>query len=369
MLSDANQSPPLVDFDRYASDAALREAVAAYGAQAREPELREIGLRAGSAEAIAWGDDANAHPPVLRAFDARGNRIDEVDYHPSYHRLMAAATRFGLHASSWSEPGAGAQVARAAGFYLWSQVDAGHGCPISMTHAAFPLLQRATALGTEWPAALLARSYDPSLRPIAQKGSALVGMALTERQGGSDLRANQTRALPLGARGPGERYALDGHKWFCSAPMSDAFLVLAQAPDGLSCFFVPRVLEDGTRNPFPLQRLKDKLGNRSNASSEVEFEGTLGTLVGEEGRGIATIVEMVNLTRLDCTIGSAAGMRQAALHAIHHARHRSAFGAPLSEAPAMRAVLADLALEAEAAIHLALRLARALDGAAAGDIR
>ncbi|HMD03109.1 MAG TPA: isovaleryl-CoA dehydrogenase [Candidatus Baltobacteraceae bacterium] len=358
-----NQAPPLVDYDLFWADAVLREAVAAGDAAWASAMLSELGKRAGSAEAIAWGFEANRNAPELRAFDRYGHRVDEVVYHPSYHRLMEVATGSGLHSSSWSEPRPGAHVARAAGFFVWSQADAGHGCPISMTHAAVPVLRRQPDLARVWEPLIFARRYDGALRPAAEKGSALFGMALTEKQGGSDVRANTTRATPAGAGGPGAEYVLGGHKWFCSAPMSDAFLVLAQAPGGLSCFLVPRVLPDGTRNPFALQRLKDKLGNRSNASSEVEFDGTLGWLVGEEGRGVAVIVEMVNFTRLDCALGAASGMRQAVAQAVHHAAYRRAFGKLLIDQPLMRNVLADLALESEAATRLCLRLAQACDRA------
>jgi putative acyl-CoA dehydrogenase len=362
-----NQPPPLVDYDLYAADAVLREAVRANDAGASEHLLHRIGARAGQADAIAWGFEANANPPKLAVFDRYGNRIDAVDFHPSYHRLMETATGFGLHASAWSAPGPGAHVARAAGFYLWSQVEGGHGCPISMTHAAVPALRAQAELARAWEPLVFSRTYDGALRPATDKGSALIGMAMTEKQGGSDVRANTTRASALEGGGSATAYALAGHKWFCSAPMCDAFLVLAQAPGGLSCFLVPRFLPDGARNVFNLQRLKDKLGNRSNASSEVEFDGTLGWLLGDEGRGVQTIVEMVNFTRLDCIIGSASEMRQAVAQATHHAAHRSAFGKRLSEQPLMQNVLADLALESEAATLLFARLARACDRHAAGD--
>ena len=364
-----NQPPELVGIDLFESDAALREAVEASGAGAFAARLSEIGRRAGSREAIAWGFEANRHPPLLRTHDRFGCRIDEVDYHPAYHELMRTAIGFGLHASSWQHPGPGAHAARAAGFFLWTQTDAGHGCPISMTHAVVPSLRAQPDLASRWEPLLLASHYDPELRPATQKGSALAGMALTEKQGGSDVRANLTAAIPLGGAGPGGEYELRGHKWFCSAPMSDAFLITAQAPGGLSCFLVPRVLPDGSRNRFALQRLKDKLGNRSNASSEVEFDGTLGWMVGPEGRGVRTIVEMINFTRLDCITGAAAGMRQTVVQALHHAAHRRVFGTVLKDQPLARNVLADLALESEAATHLCLRVAQACDGAAAGCAR
>ena len=362
-----NQPPPLEGYNVYASDATLTAAVRSGDAAWADAELRILGERAGSAEAIAWGTDANRFPPELRAFDRYGRRIDEVAYHPSYHELMRVATGYGLHASAWARPRAGAHAARAAAFFVWTQVDAGHGCPISMTHAALPVIRREPALAQGWEPLILASSYEPAPQPALRKRSALIEMAMTEKHGGSDLRANITRAAPRAGGGPAAEYRIDGHKWFCSAPMSDAFLVLAQAPAGLGCFLVPRVLAEGSRNSFALQRLKDKLGNRSNASSEVVFDGTSGWLIGEEGRGVATIVEMVNLTRLDCVIGAAAGMRQAVVQAIHHAEHRTAFGALLVEAPLMRNVLADLALESEAATLLFMRLARACDGAATGE--
>lgn len=364
-----NQPPPLADYDLFACDAALRDAVRAKDAAWAEPSLHALGTDAGRAETIALGFDANAHPPTLRAFDRFGYRIDEVDFHPAYHRLMASAIGYGLHASSWRDPQPGAHVARAAGFYLWGQVDAGHGCPISMTHAVVPALRVQPDLARTYEPLVFARTYDGALRSTREKGSAIFGMAMTEKQGGSDVRANTTRASACAGGGPGAEYALVGHKWFCSAPMSDAFLVLAQAPGGLSCFLVPRVLPDGTKNVFALQRLKEKLGNRSNASSEVEFDGTIGWLVGEEGRGVQTIVEMVNFTRLDCVIGAASGMRAATAQAIHHASHRAAFGKTLVDWPLMQNVLADLALESEAATMLFARLAHACDRAAAGDAR
>ena len=356
-----NQPPPLVDYDLFASDRALVDAIRKSEASWAQTALHDIGRRAGSAEAIDWGFDANRYAPVLRTHDRFGQRLDEVEYHPSYHRLMEVAVGAGFHSSSWRDPKPGAHLARAAGFYLWSQVDAGHGCPISMTHAVVPALRMQPELAALWEPLVFASTYEPRLRVATEKGSALFGMAMTEKQGGSDVRANTTRAEPAGARGPGREYRLTGHKWFCSAPMCDAFLVLAQAPAGLSCFLLPRVLPDGRRNAFLIQRLKDKLGNRSNASCEVEFDGTQAWLVGEEGRGVAVIVEMVNCTRVDCVIGSAAGMRQALAQAIHHMRHRRAFGTLLVEQPLASNVLADLALESEAALVIAVRLSEASD--------
>lgn len=356
-----NQTPPLVDYNAFTSDLALEGAIRFGDAHWAHGALAQLGIRAGSEEALAWGVEANRIPPVLATHDRVGNRIDEVVYTSAYHRLMEVAVANGLHASAWRAATPGAQVARAAGFYVWSQVEAGHGCPISMTHAALPTLRVQPELYAQWAPAIMAPVYDPRLRPVAEKCSALFGMALTEKQGGSDVRANTTRAVPAGPGGPGEEYLLTGHKWFCSAPMSDAFLVLAQAPGGLSCFLLPRVLPDGSRNRIVFQRLKDKLGNRSNASSEVEYDGASAWLIGEEGRGVRAIVEMINFTRLDCALGAAAGMRQAVVQATHHAYHRSAFGKLLKDQPLMQNVLADLALESEAAMLTSLRLARACD--------
>ena len=373
-----NQPPPLVDYDVFASDRALAEGVARHiateSAEEARAELSELGQAAGSSEAQLWGTRAQENPPVLRTHDRYGNRVDEVDYHPDYHRLMDRAVSAGL-TDPWSRPDG--QLRRTAAFYLWSQVEAGHGCPISMTHAAVPALRKEPEVAAEWEPLLSAHRYAPGLdRPARHKPGALAGMAMTEKQGGSDVRANTTTAQPLAGEG---EYLLTGHKWFCSAPMSDVFLVLAQAPGGtgtgtgtdesrLTCFLVPRVLPDGTRNTFRIQRLKDKLGNRSNASSEVEFDGTTwARRVGEEGRGVATIIGMVSATRVDCVTGSAALMRQALVQAAHHTAHRSAFGGTLADKPLMRNVLADLALESEAATALALRLAAAHDSAAQDD--
>ncbi|OJX72214.1 acyl-CoA dehydrogenase family protein [Leifsonia sp. 71-9] len=350
-----NQPPARVDLDEYAANVPLQEAVERHDAGWAAADLGEVGRHVGTAAFQADAERANVREPQLRAFDRWGNRVDEVDYDESYHRIIRSAVAAGAHTAAWAEPRPGANVARAATFMLFAQVEPGHACPISMSHAAVPALAANTELAEAWVPRLLSREYDGRLE--AGKTSALFGMAMTEKQGGSDVRANTTQAI---AAGDG-RWLLTGHKWFCSAPMSDGFLVLAQTAGGLSCFVVPRVLEDGTRNVFLIQRLKDKLGNRSNASSEVEFDGTVGYLLGEEGRGVRTILEMVNRTRLDCILGSAAGMRQAVAEATWHARHRSAFGARLVDQPAMTAVLADLALESEAATAVALRLARAHD--------
>jgi putative acyl-CoA dehydrogenase len=354
-----NQPPPLAGYDLAAHDAALLEGVRREGAGWSEAGLHELGTLAGSEQAIEWGFEANRFAPELRTHDRFGNRIDEIAFHPSWHRLMEVAVSHGLHGAPWREPREGAHVARAAGFYVWSQVESGHTCPISMTYAAVPVLRRRADLAALFEPVLTSTTYDPGLRPLREKRGALCGMAMTEKQGGSDVRTNTTRAEPF----DGDTYALTGHKWFCSAPMSDAFLVLAQAAGGLTCFFLPRVLPDGTRNAFRIQRLKDKLGNRSNASSEIELDNALALRIGDEGRGVATIIEMVNHTRLDCVAGSAALMRQALVQAAHHARHRRAFGALLVDQPLMRNVLADLALESEAATALLLRLARAVDRA------
>jgi putative acyl-CoA dehydrogenase len=355
-----NQPPPLAGYDLYDADPVLAEALHREGAGWATERVRALGVLAGTPEAIAWGEAADASPPVLRTHDRYGRRVDEVEFHPAWHRLLATAVEHGLHASPWRDPRPGAQVARAAGFHLWTQVEAGHGCPVSMTFAAVPALRASPELAAVWEPKLTAPAYDPVLAPVADKAGALCGMAMTEKQGGSDVRANTTRAAPAG---DGE-WRLTGHKWFCSAPMSDAFLVLAQAPAGLSCFLVPRVLPDGRRNGFHLQRLKDKLGNRANASAEVELDGAAGWLVGEPGRGLAAILEMVNHTRLDCVVGSAALMRQAVAQATHHAAHRSAFGRRLADQPLMTNVLADLAVESEAATLLAMRVAGAFDRAA-----
>ncbi|WFB11071.1 acyl-CoA dehydrogenase family protein [Streptomyces sp. LX-29] len=357
-----NQAPPLIDFST-ADDAALLEALRRDGAEWGVPEVREVGRRAGSAEVQEWARMAEENPPVLHTHDRYGHRVDEVEYHPAYHRLMTVAVESGQHAAAWSEPRAGAHLVRAAKFYAFAQAEPGHGCPISMTYAAVPALRAQPDLAAVYEPLLGARTYDFGLRPPLEKRGLIAGMSMTEKQGGSDVRANTTWAEAQ----PDGSYALTGHKWFTSAPMSDVFLTLAQADEGLTCFLVPRVLPDGTRNPIRLQRLKNKLGNRSNASSEIEYEGALAWRVGEPGRGVRTIVEMVNMTRLDCVIGSAAGMRAGLRQAMHHAEHRRAFGAELIDQPLMRNVLADLAIESEAATTLALRLATALDRAEAGD--
>ncbi|GDY32241.1 acyl-CoA dehydrogenase family protein [Gandjariella thermophila] len=359
-----NQVPPLVGHD-VSDDPALLAALAAHGADRAVPEVRELGLLAGTEQAQEWGRVANANPPVLHTHDRYGHRVDEVEFHPYWHELMRVAVAHGLHAAPWRDDRPGAHLARAAKFLVWSQVEAGHGCPISMTYAAVPALRHNAELAGRFEPLLAAREYDFGLRPPESKQGLIFGMSMTEKQGGSDVRANATRAVPDGADG----YLLTGHKWFTSAPMSDAFLTLAQAPGGLTCFLVPRVLPDGSRNRLFLQRLKDKLGNRSNASAELEYEDAVAWRVGDEGAGVRTIIEMVNMTRLDCVLGTAAGMRLGVAQASHHAAHRRAFGRYLVEQPLMRNVLADLAVESEAATTVALRLAAATDRAAAGDER
>jgi len=351
-----NQAPPLADYDVFGSDRALMEAVEREGAGWARDELHELGRRAGSTDAQELGRRANENPPVLLTHDRSGNRIDVVRYHPAYHELMTVAVASGLHAAAWVDERPNAHVARAAKVIVWYQVDGGHVCPISMTYSAVPALRHTPALAAEWEPRLVSSVYDPSNRPAPEKDGATFGMGMTEKQGGSDVRANTTTARPAGDEGV---YLLTGHKWFCSAPMSDAFLMLAQAPGGLSCFLVPRFRPDGSRNAIRIQRLKDKLGDRSNASSEIELLDTFAELVGEEGRGVRTIIEMVNHTRLDCVLGSASIMRQGSARAIWHAHHRVAFGKLLDEQPLMRNVLADLVIESEAATVAAMRLARA----------
>lgn len=355
-----NQPPPPFGYD-LSAEAALREGLAREGAGWAGDELSQLGQLAGSAQAAAWAEQANTNPPALRTHDRYGHRLDEVAYHPAYHELMRVAVGHGLHAAPWASDRSGAHVARAAKFYVWGQVESGHACPISMTYAAVPALRHQPSLAADLEPLLTCHTYDPGLRPTGGKAGILAGMAMTEKQGGSDVRVNATSAVPVGAGGSGAEYRLTGHKWFCSAPMSDVFLMLAQAPDGLSCFLVPRVLPDGARNPIRLERLKDKCGNRSNASAEIELADTAAWLIGDEGRGVKTIIEMVNHTRLDCVIGSAALQRQALVQALHHTSHREAFGARLLEQPLMRNVLADLAVESEAATTLTLRLAGAVD--------
>jgi putative acyl-CoA dehydrogenase len=363
-----NQPPPLAGHD-VAADQALLTAVSDCEAGWAVPELHELGRLAGSAGTIDLARLANVHVPVLRTHDRYGHRIDEVEFHPAWHELMTTAVSHGLHATPWASDQPGTHVARAAKFYVWTQAEAGHGCPISMTYSVIPAVRHAPALAAAYEPLLASRAYQPGLAVPAGKAGLLAGMAMTEKQGGSDVRANTTHAEPAGDGS----YLITGHKWFCSAPMCDLFLTLAQTAAssaggaGLTCFLLPRVLPDGTRNAMALQRLKDKLGNRSNASAEVEYDQAIAWPVGELGRGVPTIIEMVSSTRLDCIIGSAAAIRQACVEAAHHATHRRAFGKALIDQPAMTAVLADLALESEAATLLTIRLAAAADRAARGD--
>jgi putative acyl-CoA dehydrogenase len=357
-----NQPPALAGHD-VAADPAMLDALRREGAGWAEAGVRELGRRAGSAQAQEWGRQANEHPPALRTYDRFGHRVDEVEFHPAWHSLMTVAVQHGLHATPWRDERPGAHVARAAGFYVWGAADAGHCCPISMTYAIVPALRHAPSLAARFESLLAAREYDFGLRPPDGKTGLLAGMSMTEKQGGSDVRANTTRAVPAG----NGLYSLTGHKWFTSAPMGDLFMVLAQAPGGLSCFLLPRVLPDGSRNGMHLQRLKDKLGNRSNASAEVEYDEAAAWLVGEEGRGVRTIIEMVNMTRLDCVLGTATGMRAGVTLAAHHAANRTAFGRKLADQPLMASVLADLAIESEATTVAAFRLAGATDRAAGGD--
>ncbi len=355
-----NQPPPLVGHNVVTSDAALTEALVRHGDAGVVDDLSGLGAEAGTAEAREHGMLANVHHPELTSYDRYGNRIDEVTFHPSWHWLMERAVGHGLQAAPWESDSPHAHLRRAAGFFAWSQTEPGHGCPISMSYAAVPALRIDDALAKEWVPRLAARSYDPGLREPGSKTGALAGMGMTEKQGGSDVRANVTEARPTALDG---EYTLHGHKWFTSAPMNDVFLVLAQAPGGLTCFLVPRVLPSGERNRIDVVRLKDKLGNRSNASSELELPGTWARRLGDEGRGVRTIIEMVAATRLDCVLGSASLMRRALAEASWHVAHRSAFGARLADQPLMQNVVADLAVESEAATALAMRLASAVDHA------
>jgi len=356
-----NQPPPLVDYNLFSTDPVLPAAMVRAGAAWAMDGLTLFGARLGRADAMAWGALANRNPPILHAFDRYGGRQDEVEFHPAWHELMAIAMEQGLHSAPWAEPRPGAHAARAAGVYLMCQIEAGVQCPMTMTYGAVSALKQQPEIGREWLPPIYSAIYDRRFAPASQKTAALVGMGMTEKQGGSDLRAVTTHAEPLAGEGAGRPYRLTGHKWFLSAPMCDAFLVLAQAAAGPSCFFLPRWLPDGSLNRIFLQRLKDKLGNRSNASSEVEFASAIGWLIGDEGRGIRTLVEVANYTRLDCALGSAGLMRQALSQAAHHAAHRSVFGRALIDQPLMENVIADMTVEVEAAAWLALRLANAYD--------
>lgn len=356
-----NQPRALDGHDLYLGDQALRDAVQREGGAWGEAELSEYGRWCGAADTIELGFLANEHKPQFHTHDCYGHRVDLVKYHPAYHQLMDKALSEGLHSRPWTAPKAGAHVVRAAKYYLHSQVEAAHGCPVTMTFAAVPTLNLTPTIARDWLPKVTACGYDPRNVPHTEKAALTIGMGMTEKQGGSDVRANTTQARPLGRGGPGELYELVGHKWFLSAPMCDAFLMLAQAPGGLSCFLVPRWRADGSKNPLQVQRLKNKMGNVANASSEVELRGAQGWLVGEEGRGVPAIIEMVSMTRFDCMIGSSGGQRQAVVQAIHHASQRAAFGKTLLDQPLMRNVLADLHLEVEGSLAITLRMARALD--------
>lgn len=354
----SNQPPPFEDVNLFTSDRALVDAVSRVGGRAHRDMLADLGARAGSAEVLDWGVQANRNPPVLESFDRYGRRIDEVGFHPAYHQLMKLGLESGFASVAWDGRPAG-HVAHAAILFLTGQADSGTSCPMTMTYAAMPALRVEADVAAEWGPRLLVGRYDPAVRPAEEKAGVTIGMAMTEKQGGSDVRANTTRAMPVGEDG---WYQLTGHKWFCSAPMCDAFLTLAYAPGGLTCFLLPRWLPDGERNAgFRVMRLKDKLGDRSNASSEVEYHGALARRVGPEGRGVTTIIQMVQHTRLDCVVGSALQMRSALANALWHTAHRTAFQRRLIDQPAMTAVLADLAIESEAATALAMRLAQAFD--------
>ena len=354
-----NQPPPLVDFNAYETDRAFKDAVLRAGGGAHRDRLAAFGTRVGHAETLEWSRLANENPPKLRSFDRYGHRMDEVEFHPAYHDLMRLGLEGGVSAAAWSTGEAG-HTLHAALLYLMTQSDAGTVCPMSMTYAVVPALRAEPSVAAEWEPRVTAAKYDPRFLPASQKSGCTMGMAMTEKQGGSDVRANTTRAVPLG----GGKYELTGHKWFCSAPMSDAFLTLAYAEEGMTCFLVPRWRPDGTRNGMRIMRLKDKLGDRSNASSEIEYHGALAQRVGPAGRGIKTIIDMVQGTRLDCITGSAAGMRAALTQALWHTAHRTAFQKRLVDQPAMQAVLADLCLETEAATALCFRVASAFDAAA-----
>ncbi|HEX4467707.1 MAG TPA: isovaleryl-CoA dehydrogenase [Solirubrobacteraceae bacterium] len=358
-----NQPPPLQGVDVFASNAPLVEATRREGAAWVSERASALGRFVGGEPQQQWGRLANENEPVLHSFDRYGNRIDEVEFHPAWHELMRMGVEHELHSLPWTSSEPAPHVARAAMYMTAMQAEAGFCCPITMTFAVVPALRATPELAEEWEPLVTSTTYDPRLIPAAEKGCAISGMAMTEKQGGSDVRANTTVAKPLNGGGAGAEYEIVGHKWFCSAPMSDLFLVLAQTDEGLSCFLMPRILPDGSRNAFHIQRLKDKLGNRSNASSEVEFHGAWSRMLGEPGRGVPTIIEMVGHTRLDCVIGAAAGMRSGVVAATHHTAHRSAFGRTLAEQPLMRNVLADLCIESEATTALAMRLARAYDEA------
>ena len=356
-----NQPSALENYNTYAQDIALQEAVKAHNATWAHDDIMAFGETCGAADTIELGFLANEHKPQFHTHDRHGKRTDEVRFHPAYHDLMKLSIEAGLHSSHWTQPQAGAHVARAAKYYLISQVEAGHGCPITMTSAAIPTLKRQPDLFDAWAPKIMHTAYDPRNICHTDKAGLTIGMAMTEKQGGSDVRQNSTRAYAIGKEGPGQAYELIGHKYFVSAPMSDAFLVLAQTQSGVSCFLVPRWRPDGSKNPLQVQRLKNKMGNVSNASSETELRGALGWMVGDEGRGISAILEMVAMTRFDCMIGSSSLMRQAVAQITHHCQTRRAFGKTLAKQPLMQNVLSDLILESEASVALTMRMARALD--------
>ena len=366
-----NQPPPLEDVNLFTADTALQETVAREGASEAAASLTAFGKITGSAKVIDLGRQANTYLPVLKSFDRFGHRADRVEFHPSYHKLMAISVAQGLHCSPWdhlkdgldAKPKPGAVVARLAGSYMMTQVDAGHGCPITMTNAAVPALMFQPSLAKEWVPRILSRDYDERFVPAKEKTGITFGMGMTEKQGGTDVRANTTQAVPVNSGGAGAEYRITGHKWFFSAPMCDAFLVLAQAKNGISCFLMPRFTPDGEANAIRIQRLKDKVGNKSNASSEVEFQAAAGWLIGEEGRGVRNIIEMATYTRLDCAVGTAGMMRAAVAQAVHHCSYRTVFQKKLIDQPLMANVLADLALETEAATALSFRVARSFDRA------
>jgi putative acyl-CoA dehydrogenase len=360
-----NQPPPFENVNLFLSDIALREAVVRAGGGQHHERLAAFGARAGSAEIAEWTMQANRNPPQLRTFDPYGRRIDEVDFHPAYHALMRMGLEAGVASCAWSGVAAG-HVLHAALEFLMAQAEPGVCCPMTMTYASLAALAHQPEIAQTWQPRILASRYDPSSQPAWLKTGATIGMAMTEKQGGSDLRANTTRAAPLTATGPGQAYALVGHKWFCSAPMSDAFLTLAQTEKGLTCFLVPRWRPDGERNAIHIMRLKDKLGDRANASAEIEYHGAWAQMIGEDGKGVRTIIEMVQHTRLDCVLAPAAYMRQALVNALWHASHRSAFRRKLVDQPLMRQVLADMAIESEAATALAFRIAQSFDNASLG---
>ncbi len=362
-----NVPPPFANRNLYAADAALRDAARLHGGEWVEAPLLALGAAAGSEEVLQWGEDANRYPPELQIFDRFGRRTDEVTFHPAYHRLMALAMEHRIHSIGWAESRPGRHVTHAAMLALHTQAEAGTMCPVSMTYASVAALRHQPDIAAMWEPKIVGGVYDAPLRPIAEKRGVTIGMAMTEKQGGSDVRANTTRAFPLGQGGPGSDYRLVGHKFFCSAPMCDAFLTLAYTDKGLSCFLVPRIKPDGLRNAFHIMRLKDKLGNKSNASSEIEYHDSFAQMIGEEGRGVATIIEMVHHTRLDTMAGSLGIMRRALAEAVHHVSHRRAFQKTLIDQPLMRAVVADLAVDYEAAAMLAMRVARAFDGETEAD--